>query len=539
LQETDYGRWISSSATMREERVAMRRLVAGMSYLPRVSLVLVISDADEVWIKSSVDSALRQVYPRLEMCICDNGSERPHVPEVLQEYVSADRRVETRRLPEKKGWSEAHNAAISMATGEYVALLEAGDELAPEAIFKVVELLQSVRADVVYTDEDHTDISGRRSDPVFKPYWSPDLLLSAPYTGRLCVVRAGILETPDVFREGFDGAEEHDLMLRLSERTDRIRHLPEVLYHRRMLTGKSGPDEDQAQTTSRAIRDALVRRGEDAGVEPGPSEGSFRVVRRVGGRPGVGVVVSVPEGATDVALVGELLRRTSYPIHRIVVAGVESGTHGSAGHDVSHPFLARALNLAAAEAGGEYLVFVDGGARITEPDWLLEMLRQAQRREVGAVGCRLVNQFGGLRHGGSVVEMSQLTGSAEEPVSEGGHYLPLVDHTFNLVAAPAECMMVRREPFERVEGFDDVNLPTALYDLDLSFRLRESGLLNVYTPHARVVFEGIKPGPRKEEIEYVWNRWWGRVVQALYYQRPPFDPAHQGLDRETLSVLPP
>jgi glycosyltransferase involved in cell wall biosynthesis len=115
---------------MREERVAMRRLVAGMSYLPRVSLVLVISDADEVWIKSSVDSALRQVYPRLEMCICDNGSERPHVPEVLQEYVAADRRVETRRLPEKKGWSEAHNAAISMATGEYVALLEGGGALA-------------------------------------------------------------------------------------------------------------------------------------------------------------------------------------------------------------------------------------------------------------------------------------------------------------------------------------------------------------------------------------------------------------------------
>ena len=533
MQEGGYRASISPSATEREERAAMRRLVAGMGYLPRVSLVLVVSDADEVWIKNSVDSALRQLYPRVELCVCDNGSERPHVPEVLEGYAVADRRVKTRRLPEKKGWSEARNAAASMATGEYLAMLEAGDELAPEAIFKVVELLQSVRADVIYTDEDHIDISGRRSDPVFKPYWSPDLLLSAPYTGRLCVMRTGILDTTDVFREGLDGVEEHDLMLRLAERTDRIRHLPEVLYHRRVLPGASGPGE--GRISSRAVEDALARRGEDAVVEPGPTDGSFRVVRRVGGRPRVGVVVSVPEERTDAPLAEEIERLTSYPIHEIVVAG--SGARRPADYDVSHPFLARALNLAAARAGGEYLVFVDGGVRLPDSDWLLEMLREAQRREVGAVGCRLVDPSGALRHGGSLVEMSRLTGSAGEPVSEGGRYLPVVDHAFNFGAASTECMMVRREPFERVGGFDDANLPTALYDLDLSFRLRELGLLNVYTPHARVVYEGIKPEPREEEIGYVWNRWWGRVAQALHYQRSPFDPAYR-LDGETLSVLP-
>jgi GT2 family glycosyltransferase len=134
--------------------------------------------------------------------------------------------------------------------------------------------------------------------------------------------------------------------------------------------------------------------------------------------------------------------------------------------------------------------------------------------------------------------MSRLTGNPEEPVSEVGHYLPLVDHTFNFGAASAECMMVRKARFERVEGFDDANLPTAFYDLDLSFRLRKIGLFNVYTPYAEVIRGSIRTIPGREEIEYMWNRWWGRLVQALYYQRSPLHPKYHGLDRAALSVLP-
>jgi len=516
--------------------VAMGRQVAGLVYLPPISLLLVIEDADEVWIKSSVDSILRQVYPHLEICLCDNGSGRPHVRNVLEDYAAADKRIRLSRLPEKGSWAGAYNAAFSMATGEFVALLEQGDELAPEAIFKVVEFLQGVDADVIYTDEDRIDVSGRRSYPVFKPYWSPDLLLSTGYFGRLCVVRRDILETPEMFTENREGAEEHDLTLRLSEKTDLIFHLPEVLYHRRTLPGVPGAGERRTQASSLAIEEALSRRGENATLEPELADGSYRVIRRVGGSPEVSVVVHAPEGWTDWSLVNRLEGQTAYPIHRIIEASV-GRTESTSAARVGHPFPARTLNLAAGKSGGEYLVFMDARARITDSRWLAEMLGHAQRREAGAVGCKLLDPSGDLRHGGSLIETNRLTGDPQERVLEGGDYLPLTDRPFNVSAASAECMMVRRATFEDAGGFDDANLPTAFYDLDLSFRFRESGLLNVYTPYVRVVCEGPRHLPHTKEIEYMWNRWWKMVVQLLHYRLSPLHPAHHGLDKERLFLL--
>lgn len=537
LPDKAYKDWITPSQPDEAELAAMEQQVDSLEYLPRISLVMVVSDPDEIWIKSTVDSALGQVYPHLELCICDDGSGRPHVPEALEEYAREDERVKLRRLPERKTRSEAYNAALSMATGEYIALLYQGDELAPEALFKVVESLQSNQADVIYTDEDHVDVSGVRSDPIFKPYWSPDLLLSTGYIGRLCVVRKSLLDEAGDFRDNFEGGEEHDLLLRLSEKTGRIRHLPEVLYHHRRLPGEEAAPGEGSRASARAVEDALARREVEGSVEPGPVEGSLRVVRSHERLPRASVIVFAAEGMTDVSLAAEIERQTSYPIREVIVAGIGREEHPSAGR-LSHPFPARALNMAAAESEGGILVFIDARAEITDPEWLTEMSSQARRPEAGAVGCRLLNPSGGLRHGGSHVEMNRLTGSQEEPAGEAGNLLPLVDHPFNFPAASAECMVLRRGLFERMGGFDDENLPTAFYDLDLSFRLRERGLLNVYTPYASVICRGNRPLPGEDEVEYMWERWWEKLVQALYYQLPPLHPATGAPERETLAAIP-
>lgn len=538
--ETDYGHWLSSSQAGAQELAAMRLQSVGLRYLPLVSLALVVGDHDEVWIKKSVDSVLRQVYQRLELCICDNGSGRQHVSEVLEDYAATGR-VSVRRLSEKQSWAGACNEAISMTTGEFVALLEGGDEIAPEAIFRVVEFLQSVPADVVYTDEDRIDVGGRRADPVFKPYWSPDLLLSTAYVGRLCVLRRSIIGTAQVFREGFRGGEEHDLALRLSEKTDRIYHLPEVLYHRRKLP--IAPGDPESRGSPRAIEEALDRRGVDATVEPGVANSSYRVIRRGRELPKVSIVVHAPEGWPDWSLVDRLEEQTAYPIHRIVEASFGRTEHppvaSVANARVSHPLPARALNLAAREAGGEYLVFMDASTQTMDPGWLLEMLGHAQRQEVGAVGCKVMGLSGGLRHGGSLIAINQLIGDPREHDYESSYYLPLIDHTFNFGSASAECMMVRSVSFLEAGGFDDANLPNAFYDLDLSFRFRENGLLNVYTPYALIVCEGSHKITYVEEIEYMWNRWWGMVVQALHYRTSPLDPTHHGFDKEAIFVLQP
>lgn len=547
MVKIDYKSWMIRSITSEGELAAMIRQIAGFRHQPRFSVLLVVRDEDEIWIKNTLHSILNQVYPYLELCVCDNASARPHVPEVLEDFAATDERVKVHRLPERSSRATALNAALSMATGDFVLIADPGDELEPDAVFRVTELLQRVEVDVVYTDEDSVDLSGERRDPVFKPYPSPELLLSAPYTGRMCAIRRVLLDS-EVFREGFESAEEHDLLLRLFEKTGNIHHLPGVLYHRRVLP--NGSDDTRAGTSPMAaVEDALARRGEDASVEPGLAKG-LRVRRRIAGSPKVTVVLSVPAGmdhGMDHAPAAAVLeQRTSYPIHQLIVARAGRETSHLAADHVSHFFPARALNLAAERAEGEYLAFIDGRVEITDPNWLQEMLGQAQRREVGCVGCRLVNPDGSLRHGGSLIDVRRLLGSPDEIRLETNEdtdeeideeYLPLVEYPFDFPAASVECMVVRREVFESVGGFDDENLPTAFYDLDLSFRLREAGLHNVYTPYASVACGAPRTLPGEAEITYVWQRWWEQLALALYYRWSPLHTEHRGLDDGVLAML--
>jgi GT2 family glycosyltransferase len=262
---------------------------------------------------------------------------------------------------------------------------------------------------------------------------------------------------------------------------------------------------------------------------------SFRVKRRVVGEPKVSVVVHVQPGTAEAPAV----ESTGYPGRQLIVAGGKPDAYPSADLHVNHPFPARALNLAADEAGGEYLAFVDARAETIAEGWIPELLGEARRRGVGLVGGKLLNPDGSLRHGGSAIEVGWLTGRWEEPVFEDEDYLPLVNRPFNFAAASAAFMVVRKDLFEGVGGFDDDNLPTAFYDLDLSFRLQEKGLLNVYTPHASMVLDVLPNVPGEAEIAYMWRRWWERQVKMLFYRRSPlYVPGHRAsLDGTMLDVV--
>lgn len=537
----DYTRYQAETALSRAELAAMDLQARAFAYRPLVSLLMVVSDADETWIKSSIESVLRQIYPRLELCVCDNASERPHVAPTLEEYASLEGAVKLRRLPEKRSLAGAYAEALSLATGELVMLLDQGDELAPEALFAVVEFLQDVRADVVYTDEDRIDVAGERATPVFKAYWSPDLLLASPYAGRMCVMRRDVLEAAGGFREGADGSEdgseEHDLLLRLSERTDRVHHLPGVLYHRGELTPGEDPSEGGRRAPSpRPAEEALARRGEEAIVRP-TSTGRLRVTRPTPGQPKVSVVLSVQSGVPDAAFVEDLERKASHPMHELIVAGGEPGSRGA--ETVGHPSPARAMNLAAEKADGEYLVFTRGCTAVATEGWLPELLGHARRPGTGAVGCKLLKPDGGLGHGGTWIDLGRLEGRAPGAAFGDGDSPRVVDRTFNPEAASAGCMMVRAETFEAAGGFDDENLPTAFYDLDLSFRLREGGLRNVYTPYASLVLgEPEDETPGESEVAYMWRRWWGELVRLLYYRRSPVPrTTHRGLDERSVRAV--
>lgn len=536
MQDESYSSWIARTEPTDVERSLMEGLSATLWDPPCISVLLVVSDLDEIWTKKSVSSVLDGVYPHVELCVCDNGSSRPHVWEALEGFAASDERVKIHRLQTPAGFAGAHNEALSLATGRFVTVLGDGDELAPEALFGMVELLGDPEADGVFGDEDSVDISDRRSDPVFKPYWSPDLLLSTDYVGRPCVIRKSIVEDLGGFAGGLEGAEEHDLLLRIAEKTERISHLPRILYHRRVYEREQANEEPETRGELRlAVAGALARRGVAAAVAEGPAPGTVRVVRNLSGRPKVSVVALVTVTSFADRL-GDLERRSSYPVHEVIPVGV--GTASEEGAIGVSP--ARSANLAAGRTTGEYLLFVRDYGETPSEGWIARLLEQAQRSEVGVVGGRVLDGARRTRSAGSFLDLSKLTGSVPGALTrEPSRFLPVVDYPFNPLAASVRCMMIRRSTFESADGFDDEKLPTDLYDLDLSFRLGERGLLGVYVPDAPVVSEMGDRFllPEAAEVEYVWERWWSVLVRALQYKGSPLYASPGDLGDDVLSLL--
>ncbi len=527
--------WISQVEPADEDLPAVRRQLAGFEYLPKMSVVLVISDLDEIWIKRSIASVLNQLYPNVELCICDNASGRLHVTEALEEVAEADDRIKVCFLREPESLEKAYNRALYMTTGDFVALLGQGDELSPVALFSVVELLQHVEADVIYSDEDFIDISNIRSNLALKPHWSPDLLLSTGYIGRLSVLRKDTVSDAGNLKENLEADGEHDLLLRIAEKTKRFHHLPRVLYHRRFYQAKPAHKEPEQKTLLNVVGKTLEREGTGASVRPGITPDSVRVVRDLLGKPTVSVIAFASK---DVATgqVEELERNTSYPIYETVVAEVEER---SLWGQTVNVFAAQAANTAAGAATGEYLVFISGPTRPNSPDWLTELLREAQRDEVGSVGCRVLNSDGGIRHAGSFLEPNGLAGSpSRSNLEDELRFRPVLDYPFNPYVVAVEGMTIRRSIFEEMGGFDEGHLPTAFYDIDLSFRLREKGLLNVYTPYASLLCaDAAQAFPSAEEIEYMWTRWWSELIASFFYAQSPSHTIREGVDSDIVSLI--
>lgn len=521
-----YRAWSARIRPGEVELELMRHRLRLLDTHPRVSILLVVADEDEIWIAASATSVFNQVYDHVDLCVCDNASSRPHVAAVLRGLAS-DGRVQTCSLPERDSQARAWNEALELSRGEYVAVLDPGDEIAPETLFRAVELL-ATDGDLVYTDEDEIDVAGRPSNPTFKPSWSPDLLLSTNYVGRLSVARRSLVEDLGGFRHGFEGAAEHDLTLRLAERTDRIRHLPWICYHRRRFPQAIPKDDTAAR--SDVLRQAVKRRGIEGAIEPGLAPKTLRVVRDVPGDLRTSVISMATEPSSEYR--SKLEDMAGYPIHEVLEAGRPREDRDTT---VPSRFPARTLNLAAQEAEGEYLVFLGVGTTPVTHGWLSEMLRQAHRRGAGAVGGRLLEGSSHRPRAGGAVTLALLGGEEHAPgVADGARYQPALDYPCNFPVA-GEWIAVRRAVFEDAGGFDEENLPTAFFGLDLSLRLEEAGLLNVYTPHAGAIWDPARPAaPSPQEIAHMWGRWWSALVEMLYYASSP---VRGGYDREALETV--
>jgi GT2 family glycosyltransferase len=477
-----------------------RARLSDLAARPLVSVLTPVYDTDPRWLGQAVESVRAQTYPNWELCLADDGSTNP----ATLAYLSTLEDDPSIRVLHgaNGGIAAATNRALAAARGEYVAFLDHDDELDPEALLECVAVVsRSAATDVVYTDEDKVDLRGRYGDAFHKPDWSPELFRGVMYVGHLLFVRRSLVEEVHGLDPTYDGVQDFDLMLRLSERTDRIEHVPRVLYHWRKLPGSVARSTDAkdgiAERQAAAVNAHLERCGVPAVARPNP-EHPHRTILEPNPRtewPRVSVVVATKDAPEHLArCLDSLFGRSTYPNFEVVL--VDNGTTDPEALALfeRHPVrvvefeerfnFSRANNLGAAHADGGYLVFLNNDTEVETPGWLEAMVSLAEADGVGAVGAQLLYPNGTVQHAGVVLG---IRGTADH-IMRGfdrrvDGYAGSLSCTREVSAVTGACLLVQRSLFDAVGRFDE-HFATHYQDVDLCLRLRRAGCRNLYTPRA-------------------------------------------------------
>jgi GT2 family glycosyltransferase len=443
-----------------------------------------------------------------------------------------------RGTQQNRGIAAASNAALELASGDYVALLDHDDELAEHAFHRMAKaIVADPSADMLYSDEDKLQVDGKRVRPFFKPDWSPEFFLGCMYTCHLGLYRTALVRELGGFRSEFDGAQDYDLVLRLAERTERIVHVPDVLYHWRLVPGSTSAGVSAKPHAlaagMRALQGHLDRTGRPGRTEVGPSAGLNWVRFDVVGQPVVSILIPSlcrpgPDGGPTMVerCVASIARISKYRRFEVIVAdrhtmpaAVERPLTAAGVKRVTYdePFnWSRVNNLAARRATGDHLLFLNDDTEADSPDWLEALLVFSQQPAVGVVGAKLVFPDGGLQHVGVTVAGGKPGHPFYGyPAKHTGYYCRAV-LPHNCAAVTGACLMTRRDVFAEAGGFDEA-FPLNYNDIDYCLRVRKLGYRVVFTPHARLIHhESVtKPGVYKEELDAFHARW-GAVVDPYY-----------------------
>jgi len=500
----------------------MRAMQSVFPLAPAFGLVLETAETGTDGLQATVESLRAQIYERWRARIVVDAEHRDVVVDHLAVYAGDDRIVVTLSPAEDE---------------EFLGALRPGDLLEAHALFEVaLALNRRPDLDAIYTDEDVLDERGRPSAPYFKPDWSPETHVDRDYVGRLCLLRRSTLDAAGGLRPVFGSAAWYEALLRLSESTDRIGHVAQVLYHRR-------PDARIRESdVALALEVALQRRGDAAAVVA--TETGLRVRYAVAGDERVAIIIPTRDRADLLEpCLESLFGRSTYPGIEVVI--VDNGSREVATTDVLQSWLrrepqrfhvlrdddpfnyARLNNLAAAATDAEYLLFLNNDTVIVAPDWIEAMLAYARRPRIGAVGALLLYPDDTVQHAGVVLGILGLAGHAHRylPVSTPGYHGALQRVT-NYVAVTGACMMISRAKFHEVGGFDEA-FAVSYNDVDFCLRLRAHGYRNVFVPQARLYhFEsksrGLDDNPMKvaramREVAMIRERWPEISVRDPYY----------------------
>ena len=539
----DYGLWIARNEPTVEDLGRMRREAASFARCPRISVAVPVYKTPIALLNRAIESVMDQTYPTWELCLADDGSGDAAVAAVLQQYAPHDARIRLVTLEQNLGISGATNAGLSLCTGDYVAFLDHDDELAPFALSAVVQAINDhPETEVFYSDEDKIDEQGRRYEAFFKPDWSPELFRSCNYVCHFVVMKRPLVESLGGLDESYSGSQDYEFLLRASERTQKIRRIPKILYHWRATAGSAAkaPEEKPAASADgkRALEAYLARNAPGARVEE-VGACRYRVRYAIAGDPRVSILIPTGGHKNVFRALESVLEKTAYKNYNILLIDnshterVEEFVSRLAARQApvqyldwrGKPFNFSQMNNAAARAtASPYILFLNDDTTVIAAEWLSAMLEHAQRPDVGAVGAQLWYPNDAIQHAGVVMGIHGNCSHAFKGLPGGRpHYFDFPNLIRNCSAVTGACLLVARDKFFAAGAFDEVNLAVAFQDVDLCLKLLELGFRNVYTPYARLYHYESATKTEKDKIPdaaedaFMKNKWARYIADDPYY----------------------
>lgn len=472
---------------------------------PTFSIVVPLYNTDPTLLNALWQSVFLQWYPLWQLILVDDGSPSEATRDALAKIHHP--RVTTVTLADNRGISGATNAGIAQATGDFIVFLDHDDLLSVDCLYELARCIEQHDVDFIYSDEDKIDRKQRYSEPHFKPDWSPDTLMSTMYTGHVMCVRHSVLNEVGGLRSQYDGCQDWDLALRVTERTTKIHHIPKVLYHWRKIVGSTAGDylaKPQVFDMSKRLREeALQRRQHVAIVEALPEiQGYFRIAYAIQGQPLISIIIASRDNGRVLQRCLESIQRwTRYPHFEIVLidnGSIEADTLAYLQqlkaqahirvirHDIPFNF-SSLMNVGAEASTGELLLFLNDDTEVLQADWLERLAGFAQLPHIGAVGAKLLYpKSQRIQHAG-VVNLAAGPGHAflQQKSNNPGYYMRNLLE-YNWLAVTGACLMVTREKFEAIHGFNE-QLATAYNDVELCLRLYEAGFYNVVCQAVRLI----------------------------------------------------
>lgn len=472
---------------------------------PLISIVMPVYNIDPKWLDIAIHTISDQWYENWELCIADDKSTNPKTIEYLQQITNP--KIKITYLQENLNISGASNAAIELAMGDYIALMDNDDEITPNALYEMVKAINEHNAEFIYSDEDLVTEAGLYTYPHFKPDFSPDLLMSHNYITHFTCFSKKLLDKVGYFDPEHDGAQDFELFLRLTEKTSQIYHIQKVLYHWRMLPSSTcvntGVKPAALEAGRMALVKALKRRGIPGVVENTKMSHYFRVRYEIK-EPLISIVIPFKDKPELLEMcVNSVLGKSTYKNYEII--GISNNSEEAATFELMQQLEAldnrvnfyeynvefnyadinnHAVNT---YAKGEQILLLNNDIEVIEPTWIEAMLEHSQRENVGCVGAKLYYPNDRIQHAGVIIGLGGYAGHSHKMFNRDAQgYFNRLNTVQDFSAVTAACLMIKKSLYQEVGGLDAVNFKVAYNDVDFCLRVLEKGYYNVFTPFAEL-----------------------------------------------------